>query len=53
VWDVFQEARARGYDAEFPHLFFMQKISHGDRLALYAVVRTAKPAPEMLPGMSQ
>lgn len=34
VWSLFQEARARGYDAELPHLFYMQKISHGERLAL-------------------
>lgn len=34
VWALFQEARARGYDAELPHLFYMQKISHGDRLVL-------------------
>ena len=34
VWDLFQEARARGHDAELPHLFYMQKISHGDWLAL-------------------
>jgi hypothetical protein len=34
VWSLFQEARARGYDAELPHLFYMQKVSHGERLEL-------------------
>lgn len=34
VWDLFQEARLRGYFAELPHLFFMQKVSHGDRMLL-------------------
>ncbi len=34
VWGLFQAARSRGYDAELPHLFYMQKISHGERLAL-------------------
>lgn len=33
-WALCQEARRRGYGGELPHLFFIQKISHGDRLAL-------------------
>jgi hypothetical protein len=33
-WALCQEARRRGYGGQLPHLFFIQKISHGDRLAL-------------------
>ena len=33
-WALCQEARRRGYSGQFPHLFFLQKVSHGDRLAL-------------------
>jgi len=33
-WALCQEARRRGYHGQLPHLFFLQKISHGDRLAL-------------------
>ncbi|MHB1655778.1 MAG: hypothetical protein ACYCSZ_05340 [Burkholderiales bacterium] len=32
TWDLCQEARRRGYQGELPHLFYMQKISHGDQL---------------------
>lgn len=34
TWSLFQHVRQRGYDAELPHLFFVQKLSHGDRLVL-------------------
>lgn len=34
TWDVCQEARRRGYQGEFPHLFYMQKMTHGNRLVL-------------------
>lgn len=33
-WALFQHARSRGYAAELPHLFFVQKVSHGERLTL-------------------
>jgi len=33
-WTLCQEARRRGYSGQLPHLFFLQKVSHGDRLAL-------------------
>jgi hypothetical protein len=33
-WALCQEARRRGYSGPLPHLFFVQKVSHGDRLAL-------------------
>jgi len=33
-WALCQEARRRGYGGQLPHLFFLQKVSHGDRLAL-------------------
>ncbi|MDA8329048.1 MAG: hypothetical protein M0Z83_08790 [Betaproteobacteria bacterium] len=33
-WELCQEARRRGYAGELPHLFYMQKISHGDPLKL-------------------
>lgn len=33
-WALCQEARRRGYSGPLPHLFFLQKVSHGDRLAL-------------------
>ncbi|MBF6616893.1 MAG: hypothetical protein ITG07_09230 [Candidimonas sp.] len=33
-WTLFQEARKRGYKGPFPKLFYMRKISHGDRLVL-------------------
>lgn len=32
TWDLFQVARQRGYDAALPHLFYIQKIPHGDSL---------------------
>jgi len=34
VWRLFEQARARGYDAALPRLFYMQKGSHGGRLVL-------------------
>ncbi|MEM5338721.1 hypothetical protein [Paraburkholderia azotifigens] len=33
-WNLFQEARRRGYDGDLPHLYHVQKISHGERLRL-------------------
>lgn len=33
-WALCQEARRRGYSGPLPHLFFLQKVSHGDRLTL-------------------
>jgi hypothetical protein len=33
-WDLCQYARQKGYDGELPHIFYTQKVSHGDRLAL-------------------
>ncbi len=34
TWELCQEARRRGYAGELPHLYFMQKIPHGDRFVL-------------------
>lgn len=33
-WYLQQHARARGYVGELPHLYFVQKINHGERLVL-------------------
>jgi len=33
-WSLLQEARMRGFQGELPYLFFLQKVSHGDRLVL-------------------
>lgn len=33
-WVLQQHARARGYKGELPHLYFVQKINHGERLVL-------------------
>ncbi|QGZ43034.1 hypothetical protein GO485_09960 [Pseudoduganella flava] len=33
-WSLFQEARRRGYSEPLPQLFYLQKVSHGDRLTL-------------------
>ncbi|HGL5235551.1 hypothetical protein [Burkholderia multivorans] len=33
-WGLFQEARRRGYNGDLPNLFHVQKVSHGERLAL-------------------
>lgn len=33
-WSLLQEARRRGFKGELPYLFFLQKVSHGDRLVL-------------------
>jgi hypothetical protein len=33
-WSLFTEARRRGYNGPLPHLFFLQKVSHGERLML-------------------
>ena len=33
-WALQQHAWSKGYRGERPHLFFMQKVSHGERLAL-------------------
>lgn len=34
TWALFQEARRRGYSADMPHIFYQQKISHGDRILI-------------------
>lgn len=34
TWALCQEARRRGYAGSLPHLFFMQKISHGEAMRL-------------------
>ena len=34
TWELFQAARQRGYEGKLPHLFFQQKMSHGERLLL-------------------
>lgn len=34
TWQLCQEARAKGYPGETPHLFYVQKTSHGDPLSL-------------------
>lgn len=33
-WALFQEARRRGYPGPIPQLFYVQKVSHGERLSL-------------------
>ncbi|WP_259650411.1 hypothetical protein [Burkholderia pseudomallei] len=33
-WNLCQEARRRGYSGDLPRLFFVQKVCHGERLAL-------------------
>jgi hypothetical protein len=33
-WALCEFARSRGHAGELPHLFFVQKVGHGDRLAL-------------------
>lgn len=33
-WSLLQEAQRRGYPGELPRLFFVQKVCHGERLAL-------------------
>ena len=33
-WTLFQYALSRGYVGELPHLYFLQKVSHGERLVL-------------------
>ena len=33
-WTLFQEASRRGYAGPFPQLFYLQKVSHGERLSL-------------------
>lgn len=33
-WSLCAEARRRGYNGPFPHLFYLQKVSHGERLTL-------------------
>lgn len=33
-WALFQEARRRGYVGPLPQLFYLQKVSHGERLSL-------------------
>lgn len=33
-WALCQHARKHGYEGELPHLYYVQKVSHGDRLTL-------------------
>lgn len=33
-WALCEAARRRGYSGPLPHLFFLQKVSHGERLTL-------------------
>lgn len=33
-WALCQFARSKGYPADLPHLFYVQKVSHGDRILL-------------------
>lgn len=33
-WTLFQHARSRGYDGKWPYLYFVPKVTHGERLAL-------------------
>ena len=33
-WALFQHAFKQGYGGELPHLFFVQKVTHGDKLLL-------------------
>lgn len=33
-WSLFQYARQHGYEGDLPHLFYVQKVNHGDRLML-------------------
>ena len=33
-WELAQFARSRGYGRELPHLFFVQKVAHGEPLVL-------------------
>lgn len=33
-WSLYQYARQHGYQGDLPHLFYVQKISHGERLIL-------------------
>ncbi|MCG9115920.1 hypothetical protein LH428_08665 [Laribacter hongkongensis] len=33
-WRLFEEARQRGYVGELPFLFYIQKISHGEKMQL-------------------
>jgi len=33
-WALCQHARQHGYQGSLPHLFYVQKVSHGDRLPL-------------------
>ncbi|WP_233272610.1 hypothetical protein [Paraburkholderia acidisoli] len=34
TWELFHAVRRRGYAEELPHIFYLQKVSHGDRLPL-------------------
>lgn len=36
TWALCQEARRRGYSGDLPHLYYMQKIAHGESLRLGA-----------------
>ena len=35
-WSLCEEARRRGYSGPLPHLFFLQKVNHGERMVLKA-----------------
>lgn len=39
-WALCQYARQHGYQGELPHIFYVEKISHGDRLGLQSVKLT-------------
>ncbi len=33
-WTLCQHARKNGYSGELPHLYYVQKVSHGDRISV-------------------
>lgn len=37
-WSLCEEARRLGYNGPLPHLFFLQKVSHGERMVLKASI---------------
>jgi hypothetical protein len=34
TWELSQEARRRGFEGDLPYIYFVQKVSHGDRFSL-------------------
>lgn len=34
TWSLCQEARRRGFEGELPFIYYVQKLSHGEPLAL-------------------